>query len=58
MANPGDIWSGIRAGLSYEQNALLRAYGASTHEARERALDRIAQVIADRVTALAERRDG
>lgn len=58
MASPEDIWSGIRAGLSCEENALLRAYGASTTEARERALDRIAQVIADRVTALAERREG
>ena len=56
MAKPETIWSGIRAGLTYEQNALLRAYGASTYEERERALDAIARDITDRVTDKDERR--
>lgn len=56
MASPENIWSGIRAGLTYEQNALLRAYGASTFEERERALDQIARDIAHRVEMCEKRR--
>ncbi|MFN3261681.1 MAG: hypothetical protein ACE37J_14075 [Pikeienuella sp.] len=52
MATPENIWSGIRSGLTYEQNALLRAYGAPTYEERERALDQIARDIAARVERL------
>jgi len=36
MASRETIWVGIRAGLTYEQNALLRAYGAATYEERAR----------------------
>ena len=56
MANKQSIWGGIRAGLTYEQNALLRAYGAATYEDRERALDGIATDILERVTSSDERR--
>ena len=56
MASRESIWSGVRSGLTYEQNALLRAYGAATYEERERALDQIARDIADRVDALEARR--
>ena len=55
MVTPESIWGGIRAGLTYEEDALLRAYGAATYEARERALDQIARDIADRVERSAQR---
>lgn len=56
MVSRESIWGGIRAGLTYEQNALLRAYGAKTYEERERALDGIAADILERVTASDDRR--
>ena len=56
MASSETIWGGIRAGLTYEQNALLRAYGAKTYEERERALDGIATDILARVQSGNERR--
>lgn len=56
MASSETIWGGIRAGLTYEQNALLRAYGAKTYEEREQALDRIATDILERVQSSEKRR--
>ena len=57
MASRESIWGGVRAGLSYEQNALMRAYGAKTYEERERELDQIARNITKRVENLAHKRE-
>ena len=57
QVDAGAVWGAIRAGLTYEQNALLRAYGAETYEKREMQLDRIARDIVARVERDAHTRE-
>lgn len=52
--NYGAVWSGVRAGLMYEHEALKKAFAQKNYEKESAGLDAVARRITDRIKKCVE----